>query len=99
MVYHPIQCQALEIEKQQAHLTAGFLAYAILEIANIDKQEQSVDALVNLIRDEHIVDLIRLIEKPHKAIDHASPQSIAKPVQNSVYHGKKNIDSSVRLRN
>lgn len=94
-----MQCQALEIEKQQAHLTAGFLAYAILEIANIDKQEKSVDALVNLIRDEHIVDLIRLIEKPHKAIDHASPQSIAKPVQNSVYHGKKNIDSSVRLRN
>ena len=46
-----MQCQALEIEKQQAHLTAGFLAYAILETANIDKQEQSVDALVNFIRD------------------------------------------------
>ena len=33
-----MQCQALEIEKQQAHLMAGFLAYAILETANIDKQ-------------------------------------------------------------
>lgn len=75
-----MQCQVLEIEKQQAHLTAGFLAYAILEIANIDKQEQSVDALVNFVRDEHVADLIRLIEKPHKASDHAKPQSIAKPV-------------------
>lgn len=59
-----MQCQALEIEKQHAHLMGGFLAYAILEIANIAKESQSVDELVNEIRDYYSDDLISLIEKP-----------------------------------
>ena len=94
-----MQCQALEIEKQQAHLTAGFLAYAILETANIDKQEKSVDALVNFIRDEHAVDLIMLIENPCKINRRGRPRLDAKPLQNPIYYAKKNADSSVSLRN
>ena len=94
-----MQCQALEIEKQQAHLTAGVLAYAILETANIDKQEKSVDALVNFIRDEHAVDLIMLIENPCKINRRGRPRLDAKPLQNPIYYAKKNADSSVSLRN
>ena len=94
-----MQCQALEIEKQQAHLTAGFLAYAILEISNIDKQEQSVDALVNFIRDEHAADLIGLIDNPWKTSRRGRPQLVAKPLQNPIYYAKQNVDSCVSLRN
>ena len=94
-----MQCQALEIEKQQAHLTAGFLVYAILETANIDKQEQSVDALVNFIRDEHAAELIMLIENPCKINRRGRPRLAVKPLQNPIYYAKKNADSSVSLRN
>jgi DDE superfamily endonuclease len=52
------QCQAVESSKQQAHIMAGFLAYAILNIANKDKRSKSVDSLVNQLRNFHFDDLI-----------------------------------------
>ena len=84
-----MQCQALEIEKQHAHIMAGFLAYAILEIANNDKQTQSVDELVNLIRDEYSDDLIMLIEDNAKLGCCQSPRLTVKPLQKSPYHKNK----------
>lgn len=65
------QCQAIEASKQQAHIMAGFLAYAILNIESNDKQKESVDAVVNELRDFHFDDLIGEIvrykksKKPH----------------------------------
>ena len=58
------QCQAIESSKQEAHIMAGFLAYAILNIESNDKQKESVDSLVNELRDFHFDDLIREIVKP-----------------------------------
>jgi hypothetical protein len=84
-----MQCQALAKEKQEAHLLAGFLAYAILEITNIDKESQSVDELVNEIRQYYFDDLIRLIENPFKKAVATGKHSAAKPIQNHVY--KKSI--------
>jgi hypothetical protein len=77
-----MQCQALEIEKQHAHILAGCLAYAILETANIDKEAISVDELVNLIRDFYIADLIKLIENPVSKKKLNNNDSVAKLLQN-----------------
>jgi transcriptional accessory protein Tex/SPT6 len=40
------ECQALSWLKQKAHILAGFLAYALLEVANNDKEYQSPDEIV-----------------------------------------------------
>lgn len=57
------QCQALASQKQKAHMMAGYLAHTIIEIANIDKQAQSVDAAINILRKYHFDDLIGTIRK------------------------------------
>jgi hypothetical protein len=60
------QCQALALSKQKAHIMAGYLAQAIIEIANIDKQEESVDKIVNILRQCHFNDLVNLIRESPK---------------------------------
>lgn len=60
------QCQMLALSKQKAHIMAGYLAHAIIEIANIDKQAQSVDEAVNIFRTNHFDDLVEAIRKPPK---------------------------------
>ncbi len=60
------QCQALKLSKQKAHIMAGYLAHAIIEVANIDKQEESVDKIVNIFRSNHFDDLAEAIRKPPK---------------------------------
>lgn len=92
-----MQCQALSIEKQEAHLLAGFLAYAILEIANIDKQAQSVDELVNEFRQYYFDDLVELIESPLKKTVVAKKHLVAKPIQNNIYNKQQNSDSISHL--
>jgi hypothetical protein len=60
------QCQALALSKQKAHIMAGYLAHTIIEIANIDKQEESVDKIVNILRQCHFNDLADLIRESPK---------------------------------
>lgn len=57
------QCQAIQAKKQQAHIMATFLAYAIIEMSKNDNQKQSVDEIVNFIRKFHLNDLLNLIRK------------------------------------
>jgi hypothetical protein len=61
------QCQALALSKQKAHIMAGYLAHTIVEVANIDKQAQSVDEAINIFRAEHFDDLVNTIKKPQKS--------------------------------
>ena len=58
------QCQALSASKQKAHIMAGFLAHAIIEVANIDKQAQNVDEVINFFRRNCFDDLAAVIRKP-----------------------------------
>jgi hypothetical protein len=60
------QCQALALSKQKVHIMAGYLAHTIIEIANIDKQEESVDKIVNILRQCHFNDLVNLIRESPK---------------------------------
>ena len=92
-----MQCQSLSLENQHAHLLAGFLAYAILEIANIDKQAESVDELVNILRDEYKDDLIMLIENPYKNNAIVSKHLDAKPVQKCLHSIQHTNDSIANL--
>lgn len=93
-----MQCQALEIEKQQAHILAGFLAYAILETANNDKELLSVDELVREIRDYYTGDLIKLIERTDNCKCQLKLYPIAKSVQKRLPHHRKNADLVVSLK-
>jgi hypothetical protein len=60
------QCQMLALSKQKAHIMAGYLAQAIIEIANIDKQAQGVDEIVNIFRSNYFDDLVDVIRKSPK---------------------------------
>jgi hypothetical protein len=61
------QCQALTAPKQEAHIMAGFLAYAILELAENYKQKKSVDKTVNFIRRNHFDYLVGFTRKCEKS--------------------------------
>jgi hypothetical protein len=76
------QCQALEAAKQQAHILAGFLAHSIIEIVKNDKRTQSVDEVVNFLRNFHFNDLVNLIAKPEKHKTNQNTDPIAKNFQN-----------------
>jgi Transposase DDE domain len=76
------QCQAIEASKQQAHIMAGFLAYAILNLANNDKQSGSIDSMVNELRDFHFDDLISEIVTHKKCRNHQNIDLAAKKFQN-----------------
>lgn len=56
------ECRALSAQKQKAHILAGFLAHSIIEVAKNDKQEQTVDEIVNSIRKFHFDDLVSIID-------------------------------------
>jgi len=84
------QCQAIESSKQQAHIMAGFLAYAILNIESNDKQKESVDALVNELRDFHFDDLVSEIVNTKKSKNRQKADQIAKKFQNLPYVPQRN---------
>lgn len=88
------QCQAVASSKQQAHIMAGFLAYAILSIEINDKQATSVDALVNKLRDFHFNDLISEIVRSKKQETHQTVDLHAKKFQNHPYLPHGNSDQS-----
>lgn len=60
------QCQVISALKQRAHILAGFFAYAILNVAENDKQKNSVDFSVNTLREFHFNDLISSINEKKK---------------------------------
>jgi hypothetical protein len=80
------QSQFIEASKQKAHIMAGFLAYAIL--GNY-KGSQSVDKLVNEIRDNHFDELIEAMKKPIQSKRRLNIDPIETPFQN---HFKKHQD-------
>jgi len=86
------QCQAIESSKQQAHIMAGFLAYAILNVINNDKQATSVDVLVNTLRDFHFDDLISEIVNHKKSKNNQSIDQDAKKFQNHHHVPHENTD-------
>jgi len=93
------QCQAIEASKQQAHIMAGFLAYAILNIESNDKQKESngkqkesVDAVVNELRNLHFDDLIGEIVKYKKPENHHYIDQRAKKFQNHPHVPYRNTD-------
>ena len=92
------QCQAVQASKQQAHILAGFLAHSILEIAQNDKQKQSVDKIVNIFRKHHSSDLIKLIAGQEKRLVIQYDDSVAKNFQNSFQKIFNNIDQFKALR-
>jgi hypothetical protein len=64
------QCQVLSTSKQQAHIMAGFLAYAIINSENNDKQKLSVDEIINFIRESHFDSFFDTIQdKSHQNND------------------------------
>ena len=87
------QCQALEDSKQQVHIMAGFLAYAILNLVVNDKKKLSVDALVNQLREFHYNDLMSLVNNPARSRVHHSidPDSILP--QNALQNSSLNTDT------
>lgn len=86
------QCQAIEASKQQAHIMAGFLAYAILNLTNNDKQSESVDSMVNELRDFHFDDLIGEIAKYKKSENPHYVDQRAKKIQNHPHVPYRNTD-------
>jgi hypothetical protein len=78
------QCQMLALSKQKAHIMAGYLAQAIIEIANIDKQAESVDEIVNILRADHFDDLVEVVRKPPKNKSRLKVEYIEVSSQNQV---------------
>jgi hypothetical protein len=78
------QCQMLALSKQKAHIMAGYLAHAIIEIANIDKQAESVDEVINILRSNHFNDLVEVIRKLPKIKQRQKAEYIEVSSQNHV---------------
>jgi len=78
------QCQAIQASKQRAHIMACFLAHSILEVAQNDKQKNSVDEVVNFIRTFHFNDLLELIASHRKDVSKHNADPVAKHFQNDV---------------
>ena len=78
------QCQALQASKQRAHIMACFLAHSILEVAQNDKQKNSVDEVVNFIRTFHFNDLFEFIVSHKKDKSRHNVDSVAKHFQNDI---------------
>lgn len=76
------ECQVTKMEKQRAHILAGFLAYALLSLMKNDKKKKSVDEVVNILRK---LDYDDLFKRNKKAKNHESDENadmIAKSFQN-----------------
>jgi len=87
------QCQALQASKQQAHIMAGFFAYAILNSNKSYKEKHSVDELVNIIRKYHFSDLINANKKLNQSKHQSNTHPIVNPVQNRVQNLSYTRDS------
>jgi hypothetical protein len=87
------QCQALESSKQYAHLMAGFLTYAILSSTKNDKKKQSVDVLVNFLREFHFNDLIDAIKINSQSRRPLNIDPIANYLQNQFQNSSQYHDS------
>lgn len=85
------QCQMLPTKKQRAHIMATFLAYAIIEIANNDKEKLSVDETVNFLRRNHFSDLVNLIESVKKSKIKRNIDLADKKIQNHVQNSSNNV--------
>ncbi len=86
------QCQALEAQKQRAHILAGFLAHTILEITKNDKGSNSVDKKVNILRDSNFNDLMRPNAKHHAPQNRSNIDQDLKNFQNHTQGFSKNIN-------
>jgi len=76
------ECQAIQVSKQRAHIMAAFLAYSILGSLKIDYKSQSVDELVNIIRNSHSDDLVASVKKRQQIKNQANIDPIVKTIQN-----------------
>lgn len=86
------QCQTVQQQKQTAHILAGFLAYAILNIEQNDKQAQSVDVLVNKVRELHTDELIASIRNDNQLPRHQKVHSVVNVSQNNIQIEPEFID-------
>ena len=86
------QCQMLALSKQKAHIMAGYLSQAIIEIANIDKQAQSVDEAINILRSNHFDDLVKVVRKPPKTKQPSKTECIEVSSQNLVQNFYNNAE-------
>ena len=77
------QCQTVSASKQRAHILAGFFAYAILNVAEKDKQNNSVDVIVNTLREFYYDDLIDIINERKKDDVVVNAVPITNKLQNS----------------
>lgn len=87
------QCQAVESSKQQAHIMAGFLTYAILSLVKNDKKQQSVDELVSFIRKFHFNDLINAIKKSEQSKRLLNLDPVENSFQNRIQNLLQCIDT------
>ena len=85
------QCQMLALSKQKAHILAGYLAQAIIEVANIDKLAQSVDEVVNIFRADHFDDLVEVLRKPPKSKQQRKAEYTEVSSQNHVQNFYNNV--------
>ena len=85
------QCQSLAAAKQKAHIMAGYLGQAIIEVAGIDKQTQSVDDCINFLRRSHFDDLAAIIRKPVKTKNVFQCVPVDVSSQNHIQTFHKNI--------
>lgn len=92
-----MQCQAIEASKQQAHIMAGFLAYATLNIIANDKQIKSVDVLVKILKDSHFDELAAVIRTPKQSRQMANVMPDEETVQSNIQNLVNYIVSVVAL--
>lgn len=86
------QCQAVQAKKQKAHIMASFLSYATINVAQNDKQKQSVDELVNYIRNSHFNDLRDLIANSTDAKSELKPDPLENSFQSAVQNFYNNAE-------
>jgi hypothetical protein len=88
-----MQCQVTNAEKQQAHILAGFLAYAVTDLVKNDKKKQSVDEVVNIIRKSHFNDLVNADAEVSENKHSQSVDLVKKHLQKSFKNLTKENDS------
>lgn len=79
-----MQCQSIKKEKQQAHILAGFLAYAILSFVKNDKKKQSVDEVVNILRKSAYGDILSKSNTYSNNKQYQNSDESAKPTQENI---------------
>lgn len=92
------QCQALEVEKQIAHIMASFLAHTVIELSQNCKQKKNVDKVVNFIRRNHFNDLISITGNSGKISPSKNIHPIAILPQNSLQNIIEKFDLFASMR-